>query len=298
LGAEAIVTSLHDRLEDSDRCFEKGIGICKRYSLPWEEAEALHHWGKTLLQAGRRDRAREKLDSAIKIYREHGGGQAWIDRVEADRRRTEPPSAQPQNGRTDAETTGRDAVFHNEGDFWTISYLDRSFRLRDARGLHYIACLLAHPNQRFHVRELSANVAGDALSAAISDPSLHADREDAPPILDSKAKADYRARLSQLRSDLDEAERMNDTGRAERIRSELEFVNDELSAAVGLGGRDRKMSDQGERTRLRIGKAIRSALSGIREQDPSLAHHLGTCIRTGYYCAYLPNPRQVVSWKL
>jgi hypothetical protein len=90
---------------------------------------------------------------------------------------------------------------------------------------------------------------------------------------------------------------MNDTGRAERIRLELEFVHDELSAAVGLSGRDRKMSDLAERMRLRIGKAIRSALNGIREHDPSLAHHLTTCIRTGYYCAYLPDQRQLVAWK-
>jgi hypothetical protein len=46
-------------------------------------------------------------------------------------------------------------------------------------------------------------------------------------------------------------------------------------------GRDRKMSNQAERTRLRIAKAIRSALNGIREHHPSPAHHLTTCIRTG-----------------
>jgi hypothetical protein len=203
-----------------------------------------------------------------------------------------------QSASAGAETAPREAVFRNEGEFWTISYQDRSFRLRDMRGLHYIAHLLAYPSERFHVRELAAAVGGHARSPAASEPSLQADREDAAPILDSKAKADYRARLSELRADLEEAERMNDRGRAERVRQELEFVNDELSAAVGLNGRDRKISDQAERTRVRIGKAIRSALSGIREHDPSLAHHLTSCIRTGYYCAYLPDPRQVPSWKL
>jgi len=166
------------------------------------------------------------------------------------------------------------------------------------KGLHYIAYLLGHPNESFHVRQLSASVGGDGFPAVTSDPDIHADGEDAPPILDSKAKADYRARLSELRADLDEAERMNDTGRAERVRRELEFVNDELSVAVGLSGRDRKLSDAAERARKRIGKAIRSALSGIREHDPSLAHHLTTSIRTGYYCAYFSDPQQLLSWKL
>jgi hypothetical protein len=58
------------------------------------------------------------------------------------------------------------------------------------------------------------------------------------------------------------------------------------------------MSDQSERARLRIGRVIRSALSAIREHDPSLGHHFTTCIHTGYYCAYTPDPRQQLSWKL
>jgi hypothetical protein len=57
------------------------------------------------------------------------------------------------------------------------------------------------------------------------------------------------------------------------------------------------MSNQADRTRLRIAKAIRSALNGIREHHPSPAHHLTTCIRTGCYRAYLPDPRQLISWK-
>jgi tetratricopeptide (TPR) repeat protein len=298
--AEAIGAALQDQFEESDRYFEKSIENFRQYSLPWDEAETLHYWGRMLLQAGQLRRACEKLDAAIQIYLDHGGGQAWIDRVEADRRRARPPSAEPrlQSRGVEAKAAIRDALFRNEGDFWTISYLDRTFRLRDMRGLHYIAYLLGHPNERFHVRELSASVGGDGFPRETSDPDIHADGEDAPPILDSKAKADYRARLSELHADLDEAERMNDTGRAERIRRELEFVNDELSLAVGLSGRDRKVSDTAERARKRIGKAIRSALSGIRQYDPSLAHHLTTCIRTGYYCAYFSDPQQLVSWKL
>jgi tetratricopeptide (TPR) repeat protein len=298
--AEAIGAALQDHFEESDRYFEQSIENFRQYSLPWDEAETLHYWGKVLLKAGQPQRALEKLDAAIKIYRDHGSGQAWIDRVDADRRRAGPPSAEPQlqSGPAEAKAATRDAVFRNEGDFWTISYVDRRFRLRDMRGLHYIAYLLGHPSERFHVRELSAILGGDAFSIASSTAGIQAGRENAPPILDSKAKADYRARLSELRTDLDEAERMNDTGRAERIRRELEFVNDELSVAVGLSGRDRRVSDTAERARKRIGKAIRSALSGIREHDPSLAHHLTTCIRTGYYCTYFSDPQQPLSWKL
>jgi tetratricopeptide (TPR) repeat protein len=296
--AEGAVAAAQDRLEESDHNFEKSVEICKQYFMPWEEADTLYYWGRALLHAGQPHRAREKLDAAIKTYRDHGGAQAWSDRVEADRRRAQPPSAESQSGRADADTAGREAVFHSEGDFWTIAYRDRSFRLKDMKGLHYIAYLLGHQDERFHVRDLVAIVGGNALSAAAAELRTHPDRSDAEPILDHKAKAEYRARLSDLRAELDEAEQMNDSGRAERIRQELEFVNDELSAAVGLAGRDRKMSDQSERARLRIGRVIRWALSEIREHDPSLGHHFSTCIHTGYYCAYTPDPRQQLSWKL
>ncbi len=85
-----------------------------------------------------------------------GGGQPWIDRVDADRRRAEPPLAQsrPQSVDASGENAGQEAVFRDEGDFWTISYQIHRFRLRDVRGLHYIAYLLAHPNENFHARAL------------------------------------------------------------------------------------------------------------------------------------------------
>ena len=217
--AEGIVAALEDRSQESDDHFAKAIENHRQYSLPWDEAETLHYWGRALLRAGQLDRAQERLDAAIKIYRDHGAGQCWIDRVEADRCRADQPSVdpRPRSATASRETAGGEAVFRNEGDFWTIGYLDHSLRLRDMRGLHYIAYLLEHPNERFHVRDLVAIVGGDALSATTAKPRIHPERRDAAPMLDHKAKADYRARLSELRADLDEAERMNDGGHAERI---------------------------------------------------------------------------------
>jgi hypothetical protein len=48
--------------------------------------------------------------------------------------------------------------FCREGEFWTIAYDGRLVRLKDARGMQYLAQLLAHPGQQFHVRELAAAV--------------------------------------------------------------------------------------------------------------------------------------------
>jgi len=47
-------------------------------------------------------------------------------------------------------------VFRREGDYWTVAYERTVVRLKDAKGLHYIAYLLGHPGQNVHVCDLRA----------------------------------------------------------------------------------------------------------------------------------------------
>lgn len=46
------------------------------------------------------------------------------------------------------------AVFRREGEYWTLAYAGQTVRLRDAKGLHYLAPLLREPGRSFHVRDL------------------------------------------------------------------------------------------------------------------------------------------------
>lgn len=62
--------------------------------------------------------------------------------------------------RLDADTAQTAQVFRREGDYWTIIYAGTTVRLRDVIGLHYLAHLLAHPNQRLAVEELLTAVKG------------------------------------------------------------------------------------------------------------------------------------------
>ena len=125
-----------------------------------------------------------------------------------------------------------------------------------------------------------------------------ADLGDVGPILDDKAKASYRRRRQELHKELDEAEVMNDTGRAEGARAEMEMLEQQLSAAIGLGGRDRKASAHAERARLVVTRNIRAALGKIGEEHPPLGRHFNASIKTGYLCTYLPEPDSPVAWKL
>jgi len=117
-------------------------------------------------------------------------------------------------------------------------------------------------------------------------------------MLDAQARAEYAARLRDAREELDEAERLNDRGRAERFREEIEFLTAELSRGFGLGGRERRAGTASERARVAVTRTIKYAIDRIAEHDPSLAEHLRLAVRTGTFCAYVPPTRDRVTWKL
>lgn len=180
--------------------------------------------------------------------------------------------------------------FRHEGEFWTIAFEGSAFRLRDTKGLHYIADLLREPGRERHALDLVAahSDADGARPAA----------DDAGPILDATAKAQYRARLDELAEDLRDAERLDDPERAARAQEERQALLDQLAAAVGLGGRDRKAASNAERARINVTRAVKAVLERIGEHSPALGEHLAATLRTGQFCAYVPDPRSQARWQL
>ncbi len=51
-------------------------------------------------------------------------------------------------------------VFRREGDYWTVIFDGRTVRVRDLKGMHYLARLLADPGREFHVLDLVAAESG------------------------------------------------------------------------------------------------------------------------------------------
>jgi len=190
-------------------------------------------------------------------------------------------------------------VFRKEGEYWTITFGGNLARLRDTKGLHYIAYLLRHPGQEFHVCHLLGVVGEAEPCGEVGQQSLHMSAwGDAGPLLDAKAKVAYKRRLDDLRGELEEAERLNDPARAARMREQIEAVTRQLSAAIGLGGRDRPVASNAERARLAVTKRIKATVEKIQHVNPALACHLSTAIATGYFCVYAPLATGATSWLL
>jgi hypothetical protein len=210
-------------------------------------------------------------------------------------------------------TSPEQAIFRKEGEYWAIGYGRKSFRLKDTKGLGYLAHLLRHPAAEFHVLDLAGGVAGQREDDQTNQ-SLHGsprgeqDLEkagmhigslgDAGEMLDEQAKLAYRRRLSELREELEEAKEGGNVDRAEKAEQEIDALTSELSRALGLGGRNRRAASASERARQSISKTIKSVVERIAQNDARLGDIFSRCVKTGNFCAYQPDPALPIAWEL
>lgn len=209
----------------------------------------------------------------------------------------------------DVPTTGRpgsaarpaaavaECALRLDGDFWTVVTPRGEVHVRDAKGMQHLATLLARPRRRLHVLDLVGPTTGASGVTVATDLAALDDLGhgfvsgfgDGGEVLDATAKDAYRRRLVELEELIAEAERFNDIGRASLLGEERDLLVDELAAAVGLGGRDRRAVSVNERARVNVTRAIRSAIRRIGELDPVAGRHLDATVVTGAFCVYDPD---------
>jgi hypothetical protein len=189
-----------------------------------------------------------------------------------------------------------DGVFRAHGDTWEVGIGAERVWVRDRRGMPHLARLLASPHSEIHVLDLlTARVARQGTA---HHEGLAASGATGFAALDDKAKAAYRDRVVELRTELYEAEACNDPARADRARRELDALTSELAAAVGLAGSDRRSGNPTERARVSVTRTIRAAIGQIQLAAPGTGEHLAASIRTGTFCTYQPEQRAAVRWQL
>jgi hypothetical protein len=179
-----------------------------------------------------------------------------------------------------------------------VIFAGQTVRVRDLKGVRYLARLLADPGREYHVLDLvAAETDGDSRTAGGRAYGLsRSDPGDAGEILDQRAKDAYRRRLAEIEDDIEQASEAGDIERAAQADAEREFLVRELGRAFGLGGRARPAASASERARVAVTRAIRQAVGRIAVHHPQLGEHLERTIRTGTYCAYFPDPRAPARW--
>ncbi len=168
---------------------------------------------------------------------------------------------------------------------WLITYAGRQVQLPDAKGLRDLWVVLGAAGEPVHV-----------LTLLDPDAAPHLKGLGADPVLDERAKAEYRRRLDHLAQEIDDADDLGRGDRAEQLRTEREALVREIASAAGLGGRTRPLGDQAERARKTVSARVRDTLTKIESAHPHLAAHLRSAVRMGTTCSY--SPPEPTSWRL
>ncbi|WP_405796846.1 ATP-binding protein [Streptomyces sp. NBC_01506] len=171
--------------------------------------------------------------------------------------------------------------FRRDGAVWALAFDGRAVHVPDAKGLRDLHTLVSHPGTDFPAVRLLSPDGGETAVAA------HAMGGD--PVLDERAKAEYRRRLDQLDQEIDRAGERGDDARAAAYDRERQALLDELRTAAGLGGRTRRLGDEAERARKTVTARIRDTLRKLDALHPELAAHLRRSVTTGATCAYRPD---------
>jgi hypothetical protein len=224
------------------------------------------------------------------FYSEHGEAllayatRLARDRLMAENLLEESPRASRQEN-APGQGHGRDqpiVLFHRRGRLWRVELGHHAALVQHSLGMTYLATLLANPGYEIACIELA--MGGGASSASPAADIVSSSQA----VLDERAKRAYRQQLSELEAEVDEFEANQDLERAERARSERDWLIDQLAAATGLAGRVRNFTGNGERARVSVGKAIRRAMSRIAGVDPVIGEALEAGIHTGIRCSYRP----------
>jgi len=243
---------------EAERCCSEAARLWNEIGAPYEAALARMVLAEALRAGGREDHAVLEFQAARKD----------LERIEAA-----------------ASTATETNVFRREGDYWSVVFDGRTVRVRDLKGIRYLAQLLANPGREVHVLDLVAGETGRAMALG-----------DAGVMLDERAKTAYRRRLAEIEDDIEQARALDDDRREAQADAERDFLVRELARAVGLGGRDRRATSASERARSGVTRAIRQGIARIGEHHPELGEHLDRAVRTGTYCAYVPDPGAPTAW--
>jgi hypothetical protein len=178
-----------------------------------------------------------------------------------------------------AERAERPAMLRRGRGSWEITYRDERATVPDIKGFRDLAVLLSHPGRDVHVLELVGSPVDGGSSIEV---------------VDRRALAQYRQRLSDLEEDRAEAAAHHDLERVARADAEREAVLAELRRVTSLGGRSRLAgAHANERARKAVSARIKDAIRHLQVAMPQLAAHLDQATVTGTWCRYRADRSEV-----
>jgi hypothetical protein len=190
-----------------------------------------------------------------------------------------------------------DKKFIWEGATWTISFAGERCTLPQMVGLEYVSVLLRHPGKRLRALELQALATGTTPPGYLQDNAgrNRFDNQDTPPenqkslhdeLIDGTAMRQIKERMQQLENEIALRGGSGNTQQSDELQKELAQIRSYLKNSRNIRGRSRPFTDENDRARQSISKALVRAYELIRKQAPQTANHFETQISKGSEFTY------------
>jgi hypothetical protein len=264
--------ALGDRVRAEAELAEARALAVARDHQPWV-AQTAYELGHILSRAGpaRAGEARAAFEQAARI-----AGQLGMTRLSDAVARALGSSSGP--AATPAAPPPATLTAVKEGELWRLESSGRAaVRVKDSRGMQFLAKLIERPGQEIH-----------ALALASDDAAASAPESSAGQLLDERAKKAYRRRLDALAEAQQTAEARGDGPGWAKLDAERSVLEGELARALGLRGRAREAGSATERARVNVQRRVKDALLRIAEVDAELGSFLERTVHTGTYCCFRP----------
>lgn len=178
-------------------------------------------------------------------------------------------------------------AFRRDGDLWELAFAGSHFRMRDLKGLGYIAALLQHPGEPIPVSRFEAPMA--VSGEATGDRSLSSGSSSAQPVIDAETLKAVAAKIADLDEHIAAARDSGDIERVGELLDERGRYEQYQQSSIGLAGRTRTFTTSDRRSASRVQRVVRTAIEAIGKHDQAMALHLDQSVTTGYELTYRPS---------
>lgn len=204
-----------------------------------------------------------------------------------------------------------DNVYRWKGGAWQVRYAGQKyfgqedFIVQTHLGASYIHRLLSSPHKAISAVEIACSTAVDLYEIAISEKQAEAEglSVSANPLFsslgnisDMPAVKQYRAKVSELKADIEKARAEGDKLVEQECYEEMVVIERQIREAVGIGGRLKQANNKRKNIRDRFRNNVNRVIDKIKDTDPDLAAHLTKSISFGDTPKYAPETD--ISWDI
>lgn len=196
------------------------------------------------------------------------------------------------------ESVPNACVIVRNGDNWHIEFKigdhTESGGYPHRKGMAYAQELIRACPRGIEALELEARERADGTAGATEARALRVSRQES---LDKETIRHLRQMRAKIVQEIEELQPTDPTAAEAMSRIELAPIDRQIANSVGLGGRPRSFVDESEKSRKRVGDALREVRKQLAASMPRLARHLDICISgTGTTFSY--RPESPVSWRV